>query len=105
MRVGYFAFVRDSKSAKQSVLPLKTIRAVASPVQLTILSLLKDSAANFPPQTDGDLARHGVCAGFAAPDPADRRGAVDRDTQEGLDLYRRGEPAIQRFTDHLKSDL
>ena len=58
----YFAFVRNSESAGQFVPPLKTIKAVSSPVRLEILSLLKDPAANFPPQTDGDLVRDGVCA-------------------------------------------
>ena len=64
MWMSYFVFVRNSESAEQSVLPLKTIKAVASPVRLVILFLLKDPAANFPPQTHGDLARDGVCADF-----------------------------------------
>ena len=39
-------------------------KAVSRPVRLEILSLLKDPVANFPPQTDGDLVRDGVCADF-----------------------------------------
>ena len=56
--------MRNSESTTRSAPPLKTIKAVSSPVRLEILSLLKDPAANFPPQTDGDLVRDGVCADF-----------------------------------------
>ena len=118
MRVGYFVFVRNSESADQSVLPLKTIKAVASPVRLAILFLLKDPAANFPPQTDGDLARDGVCADFIrdklgiAAATASRHLTLLTDAElliatrkKGWTFYRRDEPAIQRFTDRLMSDL
>src|SRR6516165_6330000 len=60
----YFAIMRISESTNRSPALLKTIKAVASPVRLEILSLLKDPVANFPPQTDGDLIRDGVCADF-----------------------------------------
>ena len=115
--MGYFVFVRNSESADQSVLPLKTIKAVASPVRLAILFLLKDPAANFPPQTD-DLARDGVCADFIrdkleiAAATASRHLTLLTDAElliatrkKGWTFYRRDEPAIQRFTDRLKSDL
>jgi DNA-binding transcriptional ArsR family regulator len=37
------------------------IRALANERRLQILEWLKDPAANFPPQVDGDLAKDGVC--------------------------------------------
>jgi DNA-binding transcriptional ArsR family regulator len=37
------------------------IRALASERRLLILEWLKDPAAHFPPQVDGDLMRDGVC--------------------------------------------
>jgi DNA-binding transcriptional ArsR family regulator len=37
------------------------IRALANERRLQILEWLKDPAANFPPQVDGDLVKDGVC--------------------------------------------
>jgi DNA-binding transcriptional ArsR family regulator len=37
------------------------IRALANERRLQILEWLKNPAAHFPPQTDGDLIRDGVC--------------------------------------------
>ncbi|HJR63170.1 MAG TPA: ArsR family transcriptional regulator [Gemmatimonadaceae bacterium] len=37
------------------------IRALANERRLQILDWLKDPEAHFPPQTDGDLVRDGVC--------------------------------------------
>src|SRR5689334_19104841 len=37
------------------------IRALANARRLQILEWLKDPAANFPPQVDGDLVKDGVC--------------------------------------------
>ena len=39
----------------------RTLRALASDRRLQILEWLKDPAANFPPQVDGDLVEDGVC--------------------------------------------
>ena len=110
--------MRNSESAEQSVLLLKTIKAVASPVRRAILFLLKDPAANFPPQIDGDLARDGVCADFIrdkleiAAATASRHLTLLTDAElliatrkKGWTFYRRDEPAIQRFTELLKSEL
>jgi DNA-binding transcriptional ArsR family regulator len=36
-------------------------RALASEKRVKILEWLKDPAANFPPQVDGDLVKDGVC--------------------------------------------
>ena len=37
------------------------MRALANERRLQILEWLKDPAANFPPQVDGDLVEDGVC--------------------------------------------
>jgi ArsR family transcriptional regulator len=42
------------------------IRALANERRLQILEWLKDPTANFPPQTDGDLVKDGVCGVFIA---------------------------------------
>jgi DNA-binding transcriptional ArsR family regulator len=39
----------------------RIFRALAHEKRLQILSWLKDPAAHFPPQVDGDLVRDGVC--------------------------------------------
>jgi ArsR family transcriptional regulator len=42
------------------------IQALANERRLQILEWLKDPAAHFPPQTDGDLVKDGVCGVFIA---------------------------------------
>jgi ArsR family transcriptional regulator len=42
------------------------IRALANDKRLVILQWLKDPAAHFPPQVDGDLVKDGVCGQFIA---------------------------------------
>ncbi len=110
--------MRNSETAGRSGHLLKTIKAVSSPVRLEILSLLKDPVANFPPQTDGDLVRDGVCADFIR----DKLGIAAATASRHLTLlteadlliatrrknwtfYRRDESAVERFTEFLKSDL
>ena len=109
--------MRNSESDRAVAL-LKTIKAVSSPVRLEILSLLKDPVANFPPQTDGDLIRDGVCADFIR----DKLGIAAATASRHLTLltdadlliatrrknwtyYRRDESAVQRFTQLLTSEL
>ena len=46
--------------------PLPAIRALANDKKLQILEWLKDPRTHFPPQTDGDLVRDGVCGLFIA---------------------------------------
>ena len=46
--------------------PLPAIRALANDKRLQILEWLKDPRTHFPPQTDGDLVRDGVCGLFIA---------------------------------------
>lgn len=110
--------MRNSEATKLSASLLKTIKAVSSPVRLEILSLLKDPTANFPPQTDGDLVRDGVCADFIrdklgiAAATASRHLSLLTEAElliatrkKGWTLYRRDESAIARFVKLLKSEL
>ena len=63
--------MRTRETTNPNVPTLKTIKALASPVRLRIMGLLKEPVANFPPQVDGDLVKDGVCADFIR-----ERGAV-----------------------------
>lgn len=110
--------MRNSESDERSTAVLKTVKAIASPVRLEILSLLKDPVGNFPPQTDGDLLRDGVCADFIR----DKLGIAAATASRHLTLlteahllvatrkknwtfYRRDESAIRRFTQALEAQL
>lgn len=97
---------------------LRTIKAVASPVRLEILSYLKDPVGNFPPQTDGDLVRDGVCADFIrekvgiAAATASRHLTLLTEAEllvatrrKGWTFYRRDEEAIARFAQTLGAHL
>lgn len=42
------------------------LKALANDKRLLILEWLREPAANFPPQRDGDLVRDGVCSLFIA---------------------------------------
>lgn len=44
------------------MLEVDLIKALGSEKRLQILEWLRDPAANFPPQRDGDLVEDGVCA-------------------------------------------
>jgi DNA-binding transcriptional ArsR family regulator len=48
------------------MLDADVIKALANDRRLAILEWLKDPAAHFPPQVDGDLVRDGVCGVFIA---------------------------------------
>ena len=48
------------------MLSLDVLKALASERRLLILDWLRDPAANFPPQTDGDLVEDGVCSLYIA---------------------------------------
>lgn len=97
---------------------LQTLKAVASPVRLEVLSLLKDPVGNFPPQTDGDLVRDGVCADFIrdrlgiAPATASRHltllteaGLVIATRKKGWTFYRSDESAIHGFAEAVEAQL
>src|SRR6478672_9954397 len=110
--------MRNDESSRDSAALLKTVKAVSSPVRLEILSLLKEPVANFPPQTDGDLVRDGVCADFIrdkvgiAAATASRHLTLLTEAElliatrkKGWTFYRRDESAIDRFTKLLSSEL
>ena len=97
---------------------LRQVRAIASPVRLRILQLLRDPVGNFPPQVDGDLLRDGVCADFIreklaiAPATASRHLSVLREAgllsvkrQKGWAYYRRDEAAIRDFARKIRESL
>ncbi|MGP7999976.1 MAG: ArsR/SmtB family transcription factor [Streptosporangiaceae bacterium] len=48
------------------MLDAATLAALASPKRLQVLDWLRDPAAHFPPQRDGDLVIDGVCVLFIA---------------------------------------
>lgn len=41
--------------------PARVLQALSNDKRLRVLDWLKDPAANFPPQIDGDLVKDGVC--------------------------------------------
>ncbi|MGP4014301.1 ArsR/SmtB family transcription factor [Saccharopolyspora sp. 5N708] len=44
------------------MLDVDLLRALANDKRLLVLEWLRDPAAHFPPQRDGDLVRDGVCS-------------------------------------------
>jgi ArsR family transcriptional regulator len=97
---------------------LKLLKAVASPVRLEVLQLLKDPVANFPPQVDGDLLRDGVCSDFIreavgiAAATASRHltllaesGLLTATRKKGWTFYRRNGQAIGQLARRLRSEL
>lgn len=48
------------------MLTVETVKALANEKRLQILEWLKDPVQHFPPQTDGDLVKDGVCGLFIA---------------------------------------
>lgn len=113
----HFVLMRTSKTTK-SASTLRTIKALASPVRLEIMRLLKEPVANFPPQVDGDLVKDGVCADFIrerleiAAATASRHLTLLTDSglllatrKKGWTFYRRDERAIRQFIRELHGDL
>jgi DNA-binding transcriptional ArsR family regulator len=108
--------MRNRETAKSAT--LKTTKALASPVRLEIMRLLKEPVATFPPQVDGDLVKDGVCAdlirerlGIAAA-TASRHltlltdcGLLVATRKKGWTFYRRDERAVRHFVRQLHSDL
>jgi ArsR family transcriptional regulator len=60
------------------------IRALANERRLQILEWLKDPRAHFPPQTDGDLVRDGVCGVLIA----EKLGVTQPTASEHLKILR-----------------
>jgi ArsR family transcriptional regulator len=90
------------------MLPATVMKALANESRLEILNWLRDPAAHFPPQRDGDLVKDGVCSlfiaaklGVSAPTASEHLRIL---TQAGLlrarrikkwTFYKRNEPRIR----------
>ncbi len=109
--------MRNSKTTKHAAL-VSPVKALASPVRLAVLALLKDPVGNFPPQTDGDLVEDGVCAvlirkrlGIAAATVSRHltllvgAGFLIPTRKKGWTFYRRDERAIRAFARTLSQAL
>jgi DNA-binding transcriptional ArsR family regulator len=96
----------------------KRLKALANGHRLQILSLLKESVRNFPPQVDGDLVKDGVCAvlieeklGLAQPTTAQHlkalvdSGFLISKRIKRWTFYKRDERAIANFLKDLKTDV
>jgi DNA-binding transcriptional ArsR family regulator len=114
----YFVIMRNSDITNHAAQLLKTAKAIASPVRLEVLRLLKDPITNFSPQVDGDLLKDGVCADFIreavgiAAATASRHltllkeaGLLVATRKKGWTFYRRDERAILHFASKLRSEL
>jgi DNA-binding transcriptional ArsR family regulator len=110
--------MQNSKIEFNPAARLSTLKALASPLRLAVLEYLKDPAANFPPQVDGDFVTDGVCADFLraklgiAAATASRHltlladaGLVVATRKKGWTFYRRNEDALARFTAELVHGL
>jgi DNA-binding transcriptional ArsR family regulator len=103
---------------REEIVSVRALKALASGTRLTVLDLLKDPVANFPPQVDGDLIRDGVCSDFireklgVAPATASRHlrlltdaGFLIATRKKGWTFYRRDEASIRRFAHAMRSEL
>jgi len=110
--------MRNSKESKPTPKLLKAIKALASPVRLEVLRLLKNPVENFPPQVDGHLLKDGVCADFLreelgiAAATASRHltllaeaGLLIATRKKGWTFYRRDERAIRQLALLLRGEL
>jgi len=110
--------MRNSYETKPNPKLLKAIKALASPVRLEVLRLLKDPVENFPPQVDGHLLKDGVCADFIreavgiAAATASRHltllaeaGLLIATRKKGWTFYQRDEQAIRQLTRQLRGEL
>jgi DNA-binding transcriptional ArsR family regulator len=110
--------MRTRETTKYASTILRITKALASPVRLEIMRLLKDPVASFPPQVDGDLVKDGACADFIrerlgiAAATASRHltlltdcGLLLATRKKGWTFYRRDERAVRHFVRQLQSDL
>lgn len=97
---------------------LTIARALANDRRLQILAWLKDPKAHFPPQTDGDLVKDGVCGvliadklGVSQPTASEHLKIL---TQAGLlrakrikqwTFYQRDEARLAAFQAAIRDDL
>jgi len=97
---------------------LERLKAVASPIRLSILADLKAPTRNYPPQVDGDPLVDGICADFIrerlgiAAATASRHltllvdaGLLVPTRKKGWTFYRRDEEALRRLADDLSVTL
>jgi ArsR family transcriptional regulator len=97
---------------------LERLKAVASPIRLSILADLKAPTKNYPPQVDGDPLVDGICADFIrerlgiAAATASRHltllvdaGLLVPTRKKGWTFYRRDEEALRRLADDLSVTL
>lgn len=96
---------------------LEALKALASPVRLSILAMLK-APLDFPEQVDGDRVSDGICADFIrertglAPATVSRHlgllataGLLVATRHKGWTFYRRDEDAIRRLLATLSETL
>lgn len=94
---------------------LVVLKALASEPRLRVLEWLKEPAAHFPPQVDGDFEADGVCADYIreklgiAAATASRHLTLLTDAQlliatrkKGWVFYRRNEVALTQFAKNLE---
>ena len=98
------------------MLPAAIIKALANERRLAILDWLKDPAAHFPPQREGDLVKDGVCGlfiaeklGVSAPTASEHlriltaAGLLRATRIKKWTFYRRNEPRIREVKRLLRS--
>lgn len=101
----------------ESDIHLNILKALASPVRLSILAALK-SPMDFPEQVDGDRVTDGICADFIRERVGLSAATVSRHLgllasaglviatrRKGWTFYRRDEEAIRRFLNHLSEEI
>ncbi len=106
------------RTSEGSASPVRELKALASPVRLQVLVWLKDPAAHFPVQVDGDLVKDGVCADFLrdklelAASTTSRHlglltdaGFLVATRKKGWTYYRRNESIVQAFVRNLEGVL
>ena len=113
----YFVFVRNSELVDLND-DLRALKAIASPVRLRILELLKNPVENFPPQVDGHLLLDGVCADFIRDELGNAAATASRHLtlltdcglliatrKKGWTFYRRNEQALAALAARLAAGL
>jgi ArsR family transcriptional regulator len=99
------------------MLPATVLKALANERRLEILDWLRDPAAHFPPQQDGDLVRDGVCSlfiaeklGVSAPTASEhlrilsQAGLVRAKRKKKWTFYKRNEPRIREIKRSFRRD-
>ena len=100
------------------MIEVEVLKALASDKRVAILEWLRDPAAHFPPQRDGDLVKDGVCVvfiadklGVAQPTATAhlkalaRAGLVTSKRQAGWTFYKRDEKAIAALKREIRTEL